>query len=171
MANVSPSATPNVPTTTLASRSVTRHCAFKNHFASLQLAAATGALVAAMVTQCLICRMWMAHPVQSSRAFAHATASAIRFVSEADMCSAQAHVCFGSKADMCSARAHVRFTPNSDRKSGLPQTVVSALPPKADMCDATRDVRFGPIADSCTAANSIAIRSPRRRPPTGFAGA
>jgi hypothetical protein len=47
---------------------------------------------------------------------------------------------FGSKADMCSAKGHVRFTPNSDRKSGLPQMVMSALPPKADMCAATTDV-------------------------------
>jgi len=54
------------------------------------------------------------------------------------------HVRFGSKADMCSAKWHVRFTPNSDRESGLPQTVMSALPPKADMFAATRDVRFGP---------------------------
>jgi len=54
---------------------------------------------------------------------------------------------FGSKADICTAPAHVRFTPNSDRKSGLPQTVMSALPPKADMCAATRDVRYGPEAD------------------------
>jgi hypothetical protein len=49
---------------------------------------------------------------------------------------------FGSKADMCSAIAHVRFTPESDRESGFPHKVMSALPPKADMCDATRDVRF-----------------------------
>src|SRR5262249_61813130 len=34
-------------------------------------------------------------------------------------------------------QAHVRFTPNSDRESGLPQMVMSALPPKADMCGAT----------------------------------
>jgi hypothetical protein len=47
---------------------------------------------------------------------------------------------FGSKADMCSAKGHVRFTPNSDRKIGLPQMVMSALPPKADMCAATTDV-------------------------------
>src|SRR5262245_18921789 len=33
-----------------------------------------------------------------------------------------------------------RFTPNSDRESGLPAKVMSALPPKADMCGATRDV-------------------------------
>jgi hypothetical protein len=38
-----------------------------------------------------------------------------------------ADVRFGSEADMCGAKAHVRFTPNSDRKSGLPQTVMSAL--------------------------------------------
>src|SRR5262249_34570906 len=38
---------------------------------------------------------------------------------------------FGSKADMCSAKGHVRFAPNSDRESGLPQTVMSASPPKS----------------------------------------
>jgi len=32
---------------------------------------------------------------------------------------------------MCGAKAHVRFTPNNDRESGLPQTVVSALPPES----------------------------------------
>jgi hypothetical protein len=40
-------------------------------------------------------------------------------------------------------------TSNSDRESGFPRKVVSALPPKADMCGAARDVRFGPIADVC----------------------
>jgi len=54
---------------------------------------------------------------------------------------------FGSKADICGAISHVRFTPDSDRESGLPQTFMSALPPKADMCSATGDVRYGPIAD------------------------
>jgi hypothetical protein len=34
----------------------------------------------------------------------------------------------------------VCFTPNSDRKSGHRQTVMSALPPTADMCGATSDV-------------------------------
>jgi len=48
---------------------------------------------------------------------------------------------------MCDAKRHVRFTPNSDRKSGFPQTVMSALPPKADMCGAPADVCYGPIAD------------------------
>src|SRR5262245_56151470 len=57
------------------------------------------------------------------------------------------HVRFGSKADMCNAKGHVRFTPNSDRESGLPAKVMSALPSKADMCGATREVRFGPKAD------------------------
>jgi hypothetical protein len=37
---------------------------------------------------------------------------------------------FGSKADICSAKRHVRFAPNSDRKSGFPHKVMSALPPK-----------------------------------------
>jgi hypothetical protein len=34
---------------------------------------------------------------------------------------------------MCSALAHVRFTPNSNRKSGFPQKVMSALPLKAEI--------------------------------------
>jgi hypothetical protein len=59
----------------------------------------------------------------------------------------QIDVRFGSLADICNAKGHVRFAPNSDRESGFPQTVMSALPPKADMCGAARDVRFGPIAD------------------------
>jgi hypothetical protein len=56
------------------------------------------------------------------------------------------NVRFGSKADICAANSDVRFTPDSDRKSGFPQKVMSALPPKADMCGATRYVRFGPKA-------------------------
>src|SRR5262245_11832895 len=55
------------------------------------------------------------------------------------------------------ATSYVRFTPNSDRKSGLPQTVMSALPPKADMCSVVADVRYGPIADI-----ALIIRSTRR---------
>src|SRR5262245_35015661 len=43
------------------------------------------------------------------------------------------HVRFGSKADICGAKRHVRFAPESDRESGHPQTVMSALPPKADI--------------------------------------
>src|SRR5512139_3553610 len=70
---------------------------------------------------------------------------------------------FGSEADICSAISDVRFTPNSDRESGFPQKVVSALPPKADMCGALAHVRFGPEADSCSAAKRIAIRSPHWR--------
>jgi hypothetical protein len=48
---------------------------------------------------------------------------------------------------MCNAPTHVRFTPNSDCKSGPPQNVMSALPPKADMCGALTHVCFGPKAD------------------------
>src|SRR5262249_14844402 len=58
-----------------------------------------------------------------------------------------ADVRFGSKADICGATSHVRFTPDSDRESGLPQTVMSALPPKADICSAATHVCFGPQAD------------------------
>ena len=54
---------------------------------------------------------------------------------------------FGSKADICVAKSDVRFTPNSDRESGLRQTVTSALPPIADMCGAVAHVGFGPEAD------------------------
>jgi len=43
------------------------------------------------------------------------------------------NVRFGSKADICGATAHVRFPPNSDRESGFPQTVMSALAPKANL--------------------------------------
>ena len=57
------------------------------------------------------------------------------------------HVRFGSEADMCSALRHVRFTPNSDRESGLPTKVMSALPSKADMCSARDHVCYGPKAD------------------------
>jgi hypothetical protein len=32
-------------------------------------------------------------------------------------------------------------------KADMPQTAMSALPPKADMCSATAHVCFGPIAD------------------------
>jgi len=62
---------------------------------------------------------------------------------------------FGSKADICAAQRHVRFTPKSDRESGFPQTVMSALPPKADMCGALADVCFGPIADILDAAEML----------------
>src|SRR5262249_37385370 len=67
------------------------------------------------------------------------------------------NVRFGSKADICGAKSHVCFTPNRDRKSGLRQTIMSALPLKADMCGAMAHVCFGPIADI------DAIRSPRQR--------
>jgi hypothetical protein len=57
----------------------------------------------------------------------------------------------GSKADIRAAKGHVRFAPNSDRKSGYPHKVVSALPPTADMCSALAHVCFGPKADMCGA--------------------
>ena len=57
-------------------------------------------------------------------------------------------------------KRHVRFAPNSDRESGFPHKVMSALSPKADMCSALAHVCFGPKADSCTAAT---IRLTHRR--------
>src|SRR5262249_46066033 len=50
------------------------------------------------------------------------------------------------------------YPPNSDRESGLPRMVMSALPPKADMRSANTDVCFGPKADI-----SSLIRSHHRR--------
>jgi hypothetical protein len=47
-----------------------------------------------------------------------------------------AHVRFGPEADICGAKRHVRFAPNSDRETGFPQKVMSALTLKADMCSA-----------------------------------
>jgi hypothetical protein len=41
------------------------------------------------------------------------------------------NVRFGSKADICAAKSDVRFTLDSDRKSGHPQTAISALPPES----------------------------------------
>jgi len=50
------------------------------------------------------------------------------------------HVGFGSKADICRATAHVRFAPDSNRESGFPHKVMSALPLKANMCSALAHV-------------------------------
>jgi hypothetical protein len=73
----------------------------------------------------------------------------------------QAHVRFGSKADICGATAHVRFTPDSDRESGFPHKVMSALPPKADMCIALGDVCFGPKADIVSTQFRLPVFHPR----------
>src|SRR5262245_23923918 len=51
--------------------------------------------------------------------------------------------------------------PNIDRKSGLPQTVMSALPSKADTCGALRNVGYGPKADICTAPADVCF-TPKR---------
>jgi hypothetical protein len=48
----------------------------------------------------------------------------------------------------CAAHKLMSLSPKSDRESGLPQTVMSALPPIADMRSAIRHVCFGPIADN-----------------------
>jgi hypothetical protein len=66
------------------------------------------------------------------------------------MLSQRVDVRFGSEGDICAATSNVRFTPDSDRKSGHPQTVMSTLPLKADMCSAIAHVGFGPIADEQT---------------------
>jgi hypothetical protein len=66
--------------------------------------------------------------------------------------STPADVRYGSEADSCAAKSDVRFAPNSDRKSGFPQNVMSALPPKADIGAAQINVRFGPKVDSCIAS-------------------
>jgi hypothetical protein len=53
----------------------------------------------------------------------------------------------GHKQTFAPQKGDVRFTPNSDRKSGFPHKVMSALPPKADMYSALAYVCFGPKAD------------------------
>src|SRR5262245_37883717 len=46
----------------------------------------------------------------------------------------QSHVALGHKRTYAVQEAMSAFTPNSDRESGFPHRVMSALRPKADMC-------------------------------------
>jgi hypothetical protein len=71
------------------------------------------------------------------------------------------NVRFGSQADICSAIGHARFTPNSDRKSGHQQNVMSALPAKADTSGALAHVCFEPIADMGTYSIASSARTRR----------
>jgi hypothetical protein len=66
----------------------------------------------------------------------------------------------GHLADICSAKGHVRFAPDNNRESGLPQPVMSALPPRA-MCGANHYVCFGPIADICVLDGQTCKAAPR----------
>jgi len=52
------------------------------------------------------------------------------------------YVRFGSEADIRTAKGHVRFAPDSDRESGFPQMVMSALSPKADIQKASAAFEF-----------------------------
>jgi hypothetical protein len=82
---------------------------------------------------------------------------------KADICGAEAHVCFGQIADIAnlicrhspmSALGHKQtcamqqrmsaLPPIATEKADMPQMVMSALPPKADMCGALAYVCFGP---------------------------
>ena len=83
--------------------------------------------------------------IERAEAF-HETLISIYLKTELEA-SGSPNVHFGSLADICGATDDVRFAPNSDRESGHPQNVMSALPPKADMCGALAHVCFGPIAD------------------------
>jgi hypothetical protein len=74
-----------------------------------------------------------------------------------DIRNTKQRVRFGSEADICSAATHVRFAPDSDRESGPPHTVMSALPLKADVCDANRHVCFGSEADICAAISDVPL--------------
>ena len=69
---------------------------------------------------------------------------------------------------MCSRKKHVRFAAKSDRESGLPQKVMSALTPKADMPAATTDVGYGPIAaftsaEECRGTGATFDAGPQRK--------
>src|SRR5262245_500697 len=65
---------------------------------------------------------------------------------------------------MCGATADVRFTPESDRESGHPQTVMSALPPQADMCRAHDHDCYGPKADIGEQAPKLVFHGPCCKP-------
>jgi hypothetical protein len=52
---------------------------------------------------------------------------------------------------LCATPLSLRFSSQGNvllsEDAAIPQTVMSALPPKADMCVALAHVRFGPISD------------------------
>src|SRR5262249_5819022 len=117
-----------------------------NRFCSWQIAIGPRSNLKARCTRVRIeCHNNLPWPVTSSPVRAIFFGSIRKFYSGNNF----GNVRFESEADICGAKGLVRFTPDSDRESGLPQTIMSALPPIADMCGATRDVRFGPKADSC----------------------
>ena len=63
---------------------------------------------------------------------------------------------FGSEADMCNAPTHVRFAPNSDRKSGPPQNVMSALGQKQTIALQRPRLLYPPeAAPSCHLSSDI----------------
>jgi hypothetical protein len=74
-----------------------------------------------------------------------------------------AHVRFGSKADICGAKRHVRFAPNSDRETGFPQKVMSALTQSGHV-QRVAYVCFGPEADIRLALHSITLSAAFNRP-------
>ena len=53
----------------------------------------------------------------------------------------------GQKQTYAAQNAMSALPPIATEKADMPQTVMSALPPKADMCSAASDVCFGPKAD------------------------
>ena len=66
----------------------------------------------------------------------------------------------GQKQTLCNALTRVRFTPNSDRESGLPRKVMSALLPKADMRVAQANVHGRrPLTDRRPSPTSVRLVS------------
>ena len=96
------------------------------------MCATSGQAIAATPRSVMNLRRFIAHPEAET-----SNGSNLHWHSGRGRPQAPTDVRFGSKADICGATSHVRFTPNSDRESGLPQTAMSALPPKADMCRST----------------------------------
>src|SRR5262245_20266874 len=79
------------------------------------------------------------------------------------------NVHFGLEADICAAKSHVRFSSDSDRESGLPQTVMSALPPQSGhvrcnqgypLLGHKRTLRIYSITSSARASTNCGIVSP-----------
>jgi hypothetical protein len=71
---------------------------------------------------------------------------------------------------MCAAKSDVRFTPNSDRKSGFPQKVMSALPPKADIGGMAIDSRLCLLPERRGLIRRQRIHTGNKSPPCGGSG-
>ena len=68
----------------------------------------------------------------------------------------------GQKQTYASQKGVSALPPDSDPKSGYPQTVMSALHLKADVCGANRRFCFGPEADILPSSQRLSLKLLRR---------